>query len=280
MATGANEYIDITTADVFLEEVWARECRIARDQKLVFGKLIDRRFEKELQKGQIIRIQDISHLAARAKSANTAITYETVTETEVTLTVDQYYYSAFAIEDIIKVQSAQDLRMRYTPQLGYALAVQEDDTLAGLVDNFSQTVGTLAVPLTDDNLLRADQYLNDANAPVEGRVIVISPAQKAEFMKLDKFIHADYSNSDVVKSGRLGSIYGYEIYVTTNVEGDNSAGHDNGMFQKDALAMVAQRTPGMESQRDIDYLCDKVVASDLFGTVEVRDDHGVWMKGS
>ena len=140
MATGATEFIDLTTADKFLGEVWAKEVTIARESKLVFAKLVDRTLEAQLKKSQVIRKQEISNLAARAKSANTAIVYETVTENEAVLTVNKYYYAAFAVEDIIKVQSTQDLRMRYSPKLGYALALQEDDDLAAMVDDFTQTV--------------------------------------------------------------------------------------------------------------------------------------------
>ena len=32
--------------------------------------------------------------------------------------------------------------------------------------------------------------------------------------------------------------------------------------------------------RDIDYLCDKVAIQQLHGSREMRDDHGVWLKGA
>lgn len=74
----ATEFIDVTTADVFLEEIWSKKATVAREQKLVFGSSFNRDFEPELTKGQILRIGNISNLSARSKSANTAITYETV----------------------------------------------------------------------------------------------------------------------------------------------------------------------------------------------------------
>ncbi len=279
MATGTSEFIDITTADVFLVELWSNFVVVAREANLVYGKLFTRQFEAELKKGQVLRIGNISDLAARQKSANTAITYETVTETEGTLTIDQYYYAAFAIEDIIKEQTKINFVEKYTEKLGYALALQEDDTLAGHVDNFTQTVGTLATALEDDNIIRADQYLNDAKVPVKGRFIVISPAEKGNWLKMDKMSSKDYRADSAVVSGILGDIYGYKVFVSTNVEGDNSAGHDCCMAHPEAVGIVTQMKPKLESQRDIDYLCDKVVASELFGTAEIRDDHGVWMKG-
>ncbi|MEE8472954.1 MAG: phage capsid protein [Dehalococcoidia bacterium] len=280
MATGTTEFIDVTNADVFLEEVWAKEATIAREQRLVFATNVDRRFEAQLRRGQVIRIQEISNLAARAKSANTAISYETVTETEATITVDEYYYAAFAVEDIIAIQSSHDLRSRYSPKLGYALALQEDDALAALIDDgtITQTVGTMAADLSYDNLVRADQYLNDASVPEEDRVIIISPAQKAGFLKLDQFIHSDYADT---RQGILGSWMGqYPIFVTPNVDGTNAAGHDNVMMHREAIAHISQMEPTVKSDYDIDYLADKVVAAELYDHAVIRADHAVWMKGA
>jgi len=78
----------------------------------------------------------------------------------------------------------------------------------------------------------------------------------------------------------VASFYRMPAYVSTNTEGSNAAGHDNGMFQKEALALVVQMKPTAHSMYDIDYLVDKVAIEQLYGTREMRDDHGVWMKGA
>ena len=45
MATGAAEFIDSTTADVFIPEVWSMISLVAREPNLVFANLVDRRHE-------------------------------------------------------------------------------------------------------------------------------------------------------------------------------------------------------------------------------------------
>ncbi len=175
----------------------------------------------------------------------------------------------------------------YSTKMGYALALAVDDVLAGLVDNFSQTVGTLAVENTDEELLRSRQYLLDANAPRGDWSIVISPAAESGFLKLERFVNNDYSALHGTGARETGlqqayttSFYRTPVYVTTNAEGTNAAGHDNGMFQKGALALVMQMKPTAHSQYDIDYFVDKVAIEQLYGTKEMRDDHGVWVKGA
>ena len=78
----------------------------------------------------------------------------------------------------------------------------------------------------------------------------------------------------------VSSFLNIPVYKTTNVEGTNSAGHDNTLFQKESIALVMQMAPQMHSMFDIDYFADKVAIEQLYGTQEMRDDHGVWIKGA
>lgn len=279
MAKGATEFIDVTTADVFLEEKWSQMCTVEREKKLVFAQNVDRQFEAELQRGQKLWIGNITQPTATVKAANTALTYETVTETASSITISTFYYTAVALEDVITPQVRPNILEKYVPGLAYGLGLQEDDDLAALVDDgtITQTVGTLATDLTYDNLIRGDQYLNDADVPEDGRFIIISPAQKAGFMKLDQFINRDYQD---IRNGILGSWMNYPIFVTTNVDGSNAAGHDNFMAHKECIAHVSQLKPMVKAFWDIDYFCVKEAALTTYGSTIRRADHGVWMKGA
>ena len=286
MATGATEFIDNTTADVFIPEIWSPLAIVAREQQLVFAKLVDRRFEDGLSAGDTIHVPGVSDLAARTKSTNTAITYETVTESNTDITISTHKYAAIAVESITKVQNNRDQLQLYAGKLGYALGLDVDDTLAGLPDNFSQTVGTLAAENTYHDYLRAIQYLDDANAPAESRYFVISPAAEVGLMKQDIYTNNDYTmlhgegRNTALEFAYVSSFLNIPVYKTTNVEGSSSAGHDNTPFQKESLALVMQMAPQMHSMFDIDYFADKVAIEQLYGTQEMRDDHGVWIKGA
>ena len=52
MDKGTTEFIDLTTANVQLEEIWSQICTVEREKKLVFAQNIDRQFEGELRRGQ------------------------------------------------------------------------------------------------------------------------------------------------------------------------------------------------------------------------------------
>lgn len=279
MATGVTEFIDITTADVYLEEKWSKKATIAREKRLVFATSVDRQFEAELKRGQILHIGNITQPTARSKSVNTAISYETVTETEKNITINTYYYTAIALEDVIEPMISINIVEKYLPGLGYGLGLQEDSDLAALIDDgtITNSVGTLATGLTYDNLVRGDQYLNDADVPQEDRCIIISPAEKANMLKMDQFINKDYSD---IRTGILGAWMSYPIWVSNNTNGTNAAGHDNVMMHKECIAHVSQIQPKVRTFWDIDYQCAKMTALTTYGSVIRRADHGVWLKGA
>ena len=293
----ATEFIDRTTADVFIPEIWSSLAVIEREDALVFGQLIDRRFEAELSVGDTLNVPSLSNLGtASTKTINAAIDYTTVTETMVqagdggfdgvTITVGTHDYMAIAIESIAKLQVNRDLMAAYAGKMGFALGLAFDDVLAGFPDNYSNAVGTLAVEVVVDDWLRAIQHLDDANAPQTDRAIVVSPAEAINMLTKDKFVHNDYSRLQGTISGTPGLDRGYvssfldiPIYKSTNVEGTNATGHDNTLFHRESVAAIMQMQPTAHSMYDIDFLADKVVLEQVHGSSEVRDDHGVFVRG-
>jgi hypothetical protein len=280
----ANANVTVTTAANFIPEIWSTEVLEAYVAELVFGALVDRKFEADVkQSGDTIHVPNLAAMTVGSKTAETAVTFTANTESVTDISINKDYYVAFRIDNIAEVQSQNNLRQMYTARAGKDIAVQIDDSLAALVDAFSQSVGTLAVDVTDDNLLRAVQYLDDANAPKDDRSLVISPATFGSLMKIDKFVRLDYVNAGAetaVEASRLSyPIYGAKVYVSANVDGDNTNGHDNGLFQKEALALVMQQEPKVFSQFMIEYISDAVVVEAIWGVKEMRDTSGVWVKG-
>ena len=296
---GATEFIDRTTADAFIPEVWSLSALVEREGTTVFGAAVDRSLEKELRVGDKIYRPSISNLGdARTKSTNTAITYTTVTETQtggggsgsnhggVTVDVTTHNYMAIAIESIAKLQTDRDLMAKYSSKMGYSLALAFDAALSDLVDSFSNSVGTLASNNTTSQMYRAIQYLDDADAPNMDRVFIMSPGQAIQLMQHDQFINNDYSRlltgwdaHPAMEKAYNTSWLGIPMYKSTNVEGSNSSGHDNVLMHREALVAVLQMSPTARHEYDIDYFADKVALEQVYGVLEQRDDHACWIKG-
>ena len=234
-ATSATEFIDNTSAAAFIPELWSTSVLAARENKLVFANLVNRSFESEMSVGDFLNVGSINNLApAKAKPINTAITYEAITEDTTRIQVATHEYAAIAVEDITVVQANRDMLAAYSGKLGYALALAVDTTLAEHVDDLTNSVGTKAVENDWDDFVRADQYLNDFDVPMEGRSLVLSPAANAGMMKYDRWLSSDYSfihgdsapATELERSYRKTLLGVYPIYMTVNVEGTNAAGHN------------------------------------------------------
>lgn len=226
-------------------------------------------------------------MTANAKTQGSEVTTQAVTETETTISINQWYETSFEIEDIVKIQSEYDLRSEYTSKSGYAIAQQVDTSLLGLYSSLTSTdVGTYGSDITDATIVAGLQTLDDVNAPLEDRYFVIKPSQKAAIMKLDKFVKADYLGSynlpTPVKRGPnnrylWGDIYGIPTYYTTQVTttaGTPTQVH-NLMFHKEAFALALQQSPRTQAsywQKDLAWI---VTVDVIFGFTALRTTFGV-----
>ena len=240
--------------------MYAKKAIVAREEQLVFANLVNRVFEEDATFGASIKVHSVGNLAAQTKatSDNAATIYETITESDKTITIGTWEYQGIAVETFTEVQADRDLIEMYAPKQGYALALSMDTTIAGLPDDFTNNVGTLIVELTYDDVLRARQYLDDANAPQEDRWWIVSPAQEAGFLKLDHYSNKDYGDLHGVPTAKpvqrayIGTWLNIPIFKTTNVEGTNAAGHDNVLMQREGprdSGREAAGIPGAEGWR-------------------------------
>lgn len=292
MATGN---ITVTTAANFIPEIWSKDAKIATEANLVLAKRVNRQFESELTMGDTLHIPDISNLSVRAKAADTDVTFETVTEGKTDVLIDQHNYAAVKIEDIVEVQANQDLRARYTDKIGYALAKEVDTDLASLYAGLSQSVGSQGTAVSLTNVLRAIQYLDDADAPGGDRSWVIKPATMASLFAVDEFtlasnvgdlgLRSPFTTGVLAKGieasssvkGFIGQILGVEVFVSTNVasSGSSPISYHNMLFHKDAFVLVMQKDIRIQSAYNIRSLATEVVGDTIYGFKEFRDAFAV-----
>ena len=280
--------ITSTTGAVQNPAITSKDVIEFREANLGMSGTVSTRYTDEAKVGTTIRWSPITlpnSGAARQKTEGNSgndITYDAQTETAITLTIKQHWYSAFELEEFEKSLSIVDQTRWYTKAAAYVVDLAVDDTLAGLVDNFGQVTGTLAVPGTDDDVRRSVQYLDDANAPKEGRFFGMSPAMKNDMLGIDRYASSDFNRgggANMVR-GTFGEIYDMKTWVSTNIEGSNAAGHDNDIHQRDAIALAMRMSPRTRRFDDIQNLSEQVAISVIYGAVETRDDHGVFFRGS
>jgi N4-gp56 family major capsid protein len=264
----------------FIPEVWSKDILMAAEKNLVMAKLVERYDADVSKSGDVVHIPNIANITATYKVSGTDIAYAAVTEGTNTITIDKHGVAPLEIEDILSIQSAYDLRSKYTKKLGYGLAKLLDTDLTGLYSGFSQTCGatTSNVGLTKTYVLRAQRFLNLADAPQDERSWVIDGYGVEQLLKIDDFVNYEKigyaGNENALVKGAIGRLAGFQIYPSNNIYSSGSIIYSL-VFHREAMALAMQKNPAIETARDIDNLSDKLVYSCLYGVAELRDTFGV-----
>lgn len=304
MALGTNNTTK-TTADKFIPEIWEDGVVAGYKKNLVMGNLVTKLNHKG-KKGDVIYMPKPVRGAASSKSASTQVTLIAPTHNQLTFNIDKHYEYSVLIEDIVSVQGFNSLRSFHTDDAGYALATQVDTDLHGLGASLQgSTAYSTAViggdgvtvwdptantntgngsTLTDAGIRKMIQTLDDADVPAMGRVMVIPPVEKSTLMGLPRFTEqaftGEVAGQNTIRNGRLGSIYGMEVYVSTNcptvAATDTTTNYRVGlMFHKEAFVFIEQLGVRTQSQYKQEYLADLFTADTIYGVGEMRDDAGI-----
>jgi len=262
----------------FIPTIWSARLLANLDKRLVFAQLTNRNYEGEIrQAGDTVKINKLSNLTVSDYTGS--ITYETPQSTQVTLTVDQQKYVAYKVDDVIAVQANVDLVDAYQARAAYALADAVDQYIASLYTGAG--AGTVSLDLTNNPdvygaFVEARKLLNKKNVPTEGRWVVVSPELEAALLNDPKFVQATDQGDQVRRTGEIGSIAGFTVYVSNNVVEvtDSNTGyvyHKAVFGTNDAIA-YAQQITKTEALRDPNSFTDLVRSLLVFGAAVIEPD--------
>jgi N4-gp56 family major capsid protein len=283
MALGTT-HVTNTTAATFIPEIWSDEIIASYEKSLVVKPLV-RAMSMVGKKGDTIRIPKPDRGSASAKVAETEVTLIAGTTGELVISIDQHFEYSRLIEDITGVQAQNSLRTFYTQDAGYALATKVDtDLIAEANSGFTaksfvsgglaDEAGATTSAFNDAGLRAAIQILDDNDVPGDSRVLVIPPAVKMAMLGESNYISSDFVTGSPVTNGKLGSIYGVELYVSTNLTGN--AGEKNCiLMHKDGLVFAEQLGVRTQTQYKQEHLADLMTADTIYGFETYRPECGV-----
>ncbi len=294
--------VGTTQAAVFIPELWSDEVVAAYKANLVLAAVVTN-FNHQGRKGDTLHLPAPTRGSASAKAAGTVVTTIQNTEGEVTITINKHYEYSRLIEDIASVQALDSLRMFYTDDAGFALATQVDTDLVQLGRSLQGGNGTAAYntgviagdgttaytdattnasDITDAGIRTVIQTLDDANVPQRDRVLVIPPVAKKDLLGLSRFTEqafvGEVGMANSIRNGRLGNIYGTEVFVSTNCDTTTTSSNRVALLMhQSAFALVMQVDIRTQTQYKQEYLADLLTADTLYGVGELRDGAGVAM---
>lgn len=306
MALGTN-HVTNTTGATFIPEIWSDEIVAAYEKSLVLANLVNR-MPMTGKKGDTLHIPKPTRGDASAKNAETQVTLIAATESEVVVTVDQHYEYSRLIEDITDVQALASMRQFYTSDAGYALAKQVDTDLFTLGKFLGDDAGTgtdwvhsnsfymdASTDLTayaldtvtpsdvfsDDGFRAAIKQLDDNDVPMDQRYLVVPPSVMQTIRGITRYNSADFVAGQPTVNGQVGTLYGVDIYVSTNcpvietasANSNSTADIKAGLLgHRDAMVFAEQMGVRTQTQYKQEYLGDLFTADTLYGVKVLRPE--------
>ncbi len=299
MALGTNQ-VTTSVANNFIPELWSDEVIGAYKSNLVVANLVTKLSHKG-KKGDTIYIPVPARGSASAKAANTQVTLSAATNTKVTVSIDKHYEYSKLIEDIAEVQALASMRKFYTDDAGYALAKQVDTDLFALAEGFQGgTVGgtgasayenaviggngstaytgnsSNASDITDAGIRRMLLTLDDADVPMDNRVLIVPPICANDMLGINRFTEQQFIGSgDAIRTGKIGQIYGVDVYITSNAPTPAGTDRAGMLMHKDAMVLAEQVGVRSQTQYKQEYLGDLFTSDTIYGVAELRNDAAV-----
>ena len=298
--------VNNTTAATFIPEIWSDEVRAQYEKSLVLANLV-KKMGMTGKKGDTINIPAPVRGTATAKAAGTAVSIQSDTEENVAVLIDKHFEYSRLIEDITATQALTSLRQFYTQDAGYALARQVDSDLHGLAVNLGDAAGdytntnsyyvdastgltqyaadtvTAADVFTDAGFRALIQKMDDADVPFDNRAFVIPPSLRNAIMGIDRYVSSDFVSGAPVQNGKIGNLYGIDVFVSTNcatseAAADNTANTNDLkaalLLHKDTFVLAEQMGVRSQTQYKQEFLANLYTADQLYGVKVLRPESG------
>ena len=330
MGLGTNQ-VTTAIAGNFIPEMWSDEVIATYKQKIVMGNLVTKISFKG-KKGDTLHIPVPTRGAASVKAANTQVNLLASSNGVVDVLINKHYEYSKLYEDIAEMQSLSSMRKFYTDDAGYALAKQVDQDLhligatfnggslsgtgstsyeKAVIGGDGSTLFSGATPgngtaLTDAGLRKMIQTLEDQDINSGELSLVIPPVEAAVLRGISRFTEQAFVGSgDTIKTGRLGNLYGVEVFTSSNcpwvhvdagtstqfvsfssttpTTGTDALGESvtisgaitkyraGMLMHKDAMALAEQQSIRSQSQYKLEYLGTLVSSDTVYGVKELRD---------
>lgn len=284
----------------FIPELWSDEVIAAYKKSLVLANLVQK-MPMTGKKGDTMHIPKPTRGAANAKTAADTVTIQQNTNSELVISIDKHFEYSRLIEDITDVQAFDSLRRFYTEDAGYALGLKVDEELFALGKalgdgdgsswvhsasyQFNATTGaaeaydadgTADIGSFNDNGFRdLIQALDDENVPMDNRCLVIPPSAVNEIRGIDRYNSSDFVDGRGVATGKIGTLYGIDVYVSTNAPIMETGVKAGILMHKDAFVLCEQLSVRSQTQYKQEFLATLYTADTIYGLDVYRPECGL-----
>jgi N4-gp56 family major capsid protein len=258
-----------------LPQIWSARILAKLEKALIFAQpgVVNRDYEGDIRAdGDRVHIHSFNDLTIGTYTKNsTTISYEQLTDTRVTLLIDQARYFSFKIDDVDAAQMRPELIDAASDRAAYQLAEDADSYVASLysgasTSNPDNTIETSQFTATNvyQKLVDLSVLMDQVNLPSEGRFVVVPPWVKGLLLQNSTFVTA--SKPDAVLNGEIGEITGLRILVSNNVKTTGTSPVVSHMLAGHPSALAyAEQIVNLEGLRLEGSFADAVRGLHLYG---------------
>jgi len=109
---------------------------------------------------------------------------------------------------------------------------------------------------------------------MDDRCFVIPPSLRNAIMGVDRYVSTDFVNGKGVENGKIGTLYGIDIMVSTNVATPESGARAAQLIHKDTYILAEQQGIRSQTQYKQEFLANLYTADTLYGVKTFRPDAG------
>lgn len=278
----------------FIPEVWSANILLTLRKRLVFGALCNRDYEGDIaQFGDTVHIVSFNDPTISDYAANGTITWETLTDSEQTLLINQGKSFSFTVDDIDRKQALPGFVEVVSRYAAYGLAQALDTYVSGLMAagaDAGNKLGAKTVNSADTAyqlLLDLRQKLSEAAIPNDGRWIAVPTALYNYLLQDDRFVRSDAAPGATVQTGMLGGAaddgtgtpmgspaayvgraLGFHVYESQTVP--EASGVYTVIAGHDMATTLAEQIVETEALRLIDTIGDGIRGLHVYGAKVVR----------
>ena len=228
-----------------------------------------------------------------AATQATATTAVAITSAARTATISEHVIEA-DVSDLVLMGSGDNVDSNAGPALGNAVAAKLDDDLVELGKTFSQTECGAGTSLALSHIFGSIRQMKSAGSPAPYSLI-LSPKQVWGSKGIISLLHDDAvtgSNAkpmslmgskgeEAFQSGYVGSIAGFNVYWSDQIDEDVGSGGDAAGFAMSkgaiGLGVGAEGLFRIRSERNEAARYTAYVAVGFWGQIEIKDAYGVYI---
>lgn len=288
----------------FIPEIWANTALEILRNNIVLTQLVtkDTDITGAFQVGSKLHIPYPGKMTANAKATNTAVTKQTPTSTDTTVTLNQHQEVTFLIEDFTRAQANPVAMQSYMAAAIPALAEKVESDLIALYTTFSGSVGTSGTDLSAATLRAVNKKFTDNAVPRGNRHLLVSTKDSAALLgdaSLQSFFAFNSGGRGDVTNGLISdNLYGLQVHESqlVPVVAGTPNSTKNLAFDPGALILASRRLPdapvgtgvaqasiqdpvsGLILRVSLSYNADNLgvqcTTDVLYGVAKLRDEKG------